>query len=216
MKILALSDIHGSYKAMLEIVEANPSIDVIVIAGDLTTYGTIDETNRALEQLHAFAKPVFAVAGNMDPLCVEEALYAHGISVNGRGVVMDNVGFFGVSAAQISPLHTPNEITEEEIGMLATRGWNEVAKAAQHVFVPHSPPMNTKLDVIHSGQHVGSTAVREFIERSQPDVVICGHIHEARGIDTLGNSRMVNCGQAGKGCYAVITLGEEIEIGIRP
>ncbi len=216
MKILALSDIHGSYKAMLEIVAANLSVDVIVIAGDLTTHGTTDETNKALEQLHAFAKPVFAVAGNMDPLCVEDALYARGISVNGRGIVVDSVGFFGVSAAPISPLRTPNEITEEEIALLADLGWKDVANATRRVFIPHSPPINTKLDVIHSGQHVGSTAVREFIERSQPDVVICGHIHEARGIDALGNCRIVNCGQAGKGYYAVITLGEEIEVRIRP
>ncbi|MBI5472230.1 MAG: metallophosphoesterase [Ignavibacteriae bacterium] len=49
MKILALSDIHGSYKAMLEIVSANPSADVIVVAGDLTTHGSAEEAGQALD-----------------------------------------------------------------------------------------------------------------------------------------------------------------------
>jgi Icc-related predicted phosphoesterase len=62
------------------------------------------------------------------------------------------------------------------------------------------------------GTHVGSKSVRDFIEREQPDVVICGHIHEARGQDAIGRSKIVNCGPASKGYYAVIEIGEKILI----
>ncbi|MEK6571374.1 MAG: metallophosphoesterase [Bacteroidota bacterium] len=80
------------------------------------------------------------------------------------------------------------------------------------VFVPHTPPLNTKVDKIFLGRHVGSTSVREFIEREQPDVVICGHIHEARGQDTIGRSKIVNCGSTSRGYFVVVEIGEEIKI----
>ncbi|MBI5472231.1 MAG: metallophosphoesterase [Ignavibacteriae bacterium] len=82
--------------------------------------------------------------------------------------------------------------------------------------IPHSPPINTQLDITHSGKHLGSTAVREFIERSQPDVAICGHIHEARGVDVIGRSQIVNCGPVGKGCYVLITVDDQISISLKP
>jgi hypothetical protein len=87
-----------------------------------------------------------------------------------------------------------------------------VASARWKVFVPHAPPRGTRLDRTFSGVHAGSTAVRDFITAHSPDVVISGHIHEARGTDTMGATRIVNCGQAGKGEYAVVTLGEEVLI----
>ena len=57
--------------------------------------------------------------------------------------------------------------------------------------------------------HAGSTAIREFIESFQPDIVICGHIHEARGADKLGRSIMINPGPFPKH-HAVIELNDKI------
>lgn len=45
------------------------------------------------------------------------------------------------------------------------------------IYVTHSPPNKTFLDQIYGG-HVGSFAVREFIEKSQPYLTLHGHIHE--------------------------------------
>jgi hypothetical protein len=109
-------------------------------------------------------------------------------------------------------MHTPYEISEEEIKKRAEAGWLEVQAARWKIFVPHAPPQKTKLDRIFLGKHVGSTAVREFIEQYQPDVVICGHIHEARGVDSLGKATMVNCGAAGKGYYAIIEIGNTVDV----
>jgi uncharacterized protein len=51
------------------------------------------------------------------------------------------------------------------------------------IFVSHSPPYNTTLDVMYNNQHVGSLAIREFIEKwSQKKYLIGsfhGHIHES-------------------------------------
>ena len=212
MTILALSDIHGAYEKMMRLVESHPSADVILIAGDLTTHGSPREAESAINRLQQMGKPLLVVAGNMDPPELDDVFERLGVSLNGRGVVVNDVGFFGVSASPISPLKTPNEITEEEIARRAMKGWKEVSPARWKVFVPHAPPYNTQLDVTHSGRHVGSTAVRKFIEQFRPDAVVCGHIHEARGTDTLGTSRIINCGPAGQGWCGFVRIGSTVEV----
>lgn len=46
------------------------------------------------------------------------------------------------------------------------------------VYVMHSPPHDTNLDIIMDGSHVGSFAERLFIEQCQPYLTLHGHIHE--------------------------------------
>ncbi len=215
MRIIALSDIHGAYKKVDEILAQESSFDALIIAGDLTTVGPPEEAASAIRQFLRHGKPLFVVAGNMDVPEVEATFSTLGVSVNARGVVLEGVGIFGVSASPFTPMHTPYEISEDEIMTRAEAGWKDVASAQRKLFVPHAPPRETKVDRILLGKHVGSTAVRTFIERYAPDVVICGHIHEARGIDTIGTTTIVNCGPAGKGYYVVIELGEEINVELR-
>ncbi len=69
-------------------------------------------------------------------------------------------------------------------------------------FVLHSPPFDTKCDLIHAGRHVGSRAIRSFVEARQPPLVLTGHIHESPRTsfsyrDQLGLSTVVNPGQFG-------------------
>ena len=211
MKVLALTDIHGSYKKVDEILR-KISPEVIVIGGDITTIGTPEEAERVVRGWKNFGRPLVAVAGNMDSPEIDQAIEAAGVSINGRGVKIGDVGFFGVSASPFSPLHTPYEISEEEIAKRIEAGYRAVKECKVKVFVPHAPPVNTNVDKVFMGMHVGSKSVRTFIEHEQPDVVICGHIHEARGQDTIGKSKIVNCGPAGKGYYVVVEIGEEIVV----
>ena len=71
---------------------------------------------------------------------------------------------------------------------------------ADTVYVLHSPPRDTACDVISTRQHVGSRAIRAFIEAHQPRLVLSGHIHESPRVsggwrDTLGLTPVVNPGQ---------------------
>jgi len=211
MKVLAFTDIHGSYKKVGETL-SRVSSDVIVLGGDLTAAGTPAEVERVIVEWKKFGRPLLAVAGNMDSLEIDETLQAEGVSINGRGVMIGDVGFFGVSASPFSPLHTPYEISEEELAKRIDAGYRAVKGARVKVFVPHAPPHDTKVDKVFMGLHAGSKSVRQFIEREQPDVVICGHIHEGRGQDSIGNTKIVNCGPAGHGYYAIVEIGEEIKI----
>ncbi len=46
------------------------------------------------------------------------------------------------------------------------------------VYVIHCPPNNTTLDIIMNGDHVGSLALKRFIEERQPLLTLHGHVHE--------------------------------------
>ncbi len=46
------------------------------------------------------------------------------------------------------------------------------------MYVIHTPPDNTNLDIVLNRNHVGSMAVRLFIEEKQPYLTLHGHIHE--------------------------------------
>ena len=212
MKALVFTDVHGSHTSVERVLSSIDAFDVVIVGGDLTTNGTSVEAIEALERYRAFERPVFMVPGNMDPAAVEDALARGGVSIDGRGVIVGDVGFFGVGATPFSPLHTPNEISEEETLRRAEAGWSDVRGARWKVLVAHTPPFDTALDKIHSGKHVGSTAIRQFIERHGPDVVLCGHIHESRGREALGKTLIVNCGAAIRGYYVTLTIEDKIAL----
>jgi Icc-related predicted phosphoesterase len=70
------------------------------------------------------------------------------------------------------------------------------------IYVLHSPPHATLCDAIAPGVHVGSHAIRRFVECRQPPLVLSGHIHESPRIsssyrDAIGRSVVVNPGQFG-------------------
>ncbi len=76
------------------------------------------------------------------------------------------------------------------------------------IWVMHAPPYGTKLDVIKSGKHAGSKAVRKKIEQLQPLLTLHGHIHESpyqsgSWIDQVGETVCINPG-SGKTLNAVV------------
>lgn len=55
-------------------------------------------------------------------------------------------------------------------------------KPDKTVYVFHSPPFGTSLDITGRDMHVGSIAVNLFIEKNQPYLTLHGHIHETVGM----------------------------------
>ncbi len=53
--------------------------------------------------------------------------------------------------------------------------------------------------------------MREFIEKYRPDLVLCGHVHEARGQDMLGKTVMVNPGMLRNG-HALVEIDNGIKV----
>lgn len=215
MRILAFTDIHSSYDRVVEILSRETGFDAVIVGGDLTTHGTVSEATNAIRRFQQYGKPLFVVAGNMDLPSFDQVYESLGVNINAKGATLGEAGFFGIAGSPFTPMHTPYEISEEEIKRRAEAGWRDVRALRWKVFVPHAPPLDTNLDKIVLGKHVGSLATRTFVEEKQPDVLICGHIHESRGLDVLGKTRMVNCGAASHGFYASIELGETTAIELR-
>ena len=63
-------------------------------------------------------------------------------------------------------------------------------KPEKTIYVMHCPPNNTHLDIIGSGEHVGSLAERLFIEERQPYLTLHGHIHETVDISGTFKDRI--------------------------
>jgi Icc-related predicted phosphoesterase len=214
VRIAYVVDVHGRFEAVPQALAAIGDVDLLLVGGDITTGGTPDDAERAIESWRPLAPRLLAVAGNMDSPAIDARLAELGVSVDGRGVILGDVGVFGVSAAPVSPLRTPYELADDELEQRLESGAAAVADARLKVFCPHAPPLDTACDRLPSGGHVGSAVIRSFVEREQPDVVLCGHIHEARGDDVIGRSQVVNPGPATAGHYAVLEVGHGITVSL--
>jgi len=111
-----------------------------------------------------------------------------------------------------TPWKCPRDHTEEELEAMTEKLVSSVSDKENCVFNVHVPPINCGLDtvpklddsvyppkpVINKGQAVmigaGSTSIRSAIEKYQPLVDLCGHIHESRGTTRIGRTVVINPG----------------------
>jgi len=193
MKIIAFGDIH-EHLGNIEKIKGISEASSVIITGDLTNRGGIEQAKKIIDFLKQYNPNVYAQAGNFDRKEVEDYLIEQEISLHGHAFIREDIGIFGVGGSNITPLNTPNEYEENEIESLILQGYQKIKDIPFKLFVPHAPPFNTNVDMLISGQHVGSTAVREFIEKYQPDVCVTGHIHEAKGEDYIGRTVIINPG----------------------
>jgi Icc-related predicted phosphoesterase len=182
--------------------------DVVVVAGDITDFGSAEEARPIITALQEANPNLLAVHGNCDQLDVNDMLNDAGVSIHLRSRQIDENWFYGVGGSNISPFHTPQEIKDEQLAELLSN-CNKPLNVKKHIFVTHAPPFNTKVDRTFFGAHVGSKSVRSYIEKFTPDLVLCGHIHEARGVDRIGNSLIINPGPF-PAHYAMVTISEKI------
>ena len=72
------------------------------------------------------------------------------------------------------------------------------------IYISHNAPYNTPLDKIDNprslanGEHYGSVLSRDIIEKFEPELVICGHIHEGVGVCVINRSICLNAGFGNK------------------
>jgi uncharacterized protein len=214
MKLLCISDIHNHCDCFQNVLNDAGRVDMILLGGDLTNFGTVADVERLVQIAKAANSSVLAVAGNCDSAQIDERLMELGVSVAGRGTIVNDVGVHGISAAPPWQ-HGMYEFTEEELARKLKTGYGHVQDARWHVVLSHVPPRGLKLDRTHFLQHKGSTALRKFIDQTQPALVVCGHIHESRGYEMLGRTTVVNCGPAKSGYYAIADLTDQVQVDLR-
>lgn len=221
MKVIAGTDFHGSRGAFEAFARniGQHKADLAVICGDITNFGTVEQAKNLLEILTEVNAPIVFVPGNCDPPSLTDLQIKGLTCIHGEILTYNNLSFIGLGGSTISPFNTFFEMNEEEIASILNKCVENLRKITHRkdiILISHSPPKNTKLDKTFSGAHVGSISVRRFIEENKPILVFCGHIHEAKGIDYIGNSVIVNPGPAKQGNYALATIeGNRVKIDLK-
>ena len=203
MRIIAFGDIHmdpGNVAGIPGITTA----DQLIITGDITNFGSSQEAEVVLTRLQELNSSILAVAGNLDQPEVASYLVDRELSLHARGITIAGLGIIGLGGSNYTPFQTPYEFSEQEIAAFLASGFAQVRDARNFILVSHPPPLRTETDRLANGKHVGSAAVRKFIEEKQPILCLTGHIHESRGQDHIGRTSILNPGMVKDGGYIEI------------
>jgi Icc-related predicted phosphoesterase len=194
MRFLLFSDVHRDLNAAGQLVQKSRDVDVVVGAGDFCTMRKgLDEVIQALA---AIACPAVVVPGNSESaeeLATACQAWRAAHVLHGSGVEIDGIQFWGAGGAiPATPFGSWSYDFSEAEGRQLLAGCPQ-----RGVIVSHSPPQGF-VDQSSSGQSLGSVAVRETVDRCQPVLVVCGHIHDSGGQSvTVGNTVVVNAGPEG-------------------
>ena len=99
-----------------------------------------------------------------------------------------NYEFIPFEFVLITPFNTNREVNENKLRY-------ELEKLYvnnKSIIVAHTTPLSCG-DRIYSGYRVGSNSVYDWIERAQPRIWLCGHIHEDNSVHEIGNTKVFNC-----------------------
>jgi Icc-related predicted phosphoesterase len=150
--------------------------------------------------------------GNDDIFEVDDVL-AHSEAVenpDGRVLELDGgIELLGVGNANLTPWRCPRDIPEEDLAQRIEALAAQLVHPGRAIFSLHVPPywsgldtaprVDDELQVVMTGSGpelipVGSTAVREALEKHQPLLSLHGHVHESKGIARIGRTTAVNPG----------------------
>jgi uncharacterized protein len=213
MKVIAvgLPDIHGYAAGAKGLKDDLSKADVVLLVGDLTTFGGRNDAERAVEAVRKYNRNILAVPGNCDTPEVEKYLTETGINIHCRSLVFKDFVFVGIGGSLACPGHTPKEYSEKQMEDMLEKASEGIGNDRPVILVSHQPPAETSLDAVYGGKHVGSRSVRDFIEKLQPLICFTGHIHEAAGLDSIGRTRIINPGPLKDGGYAYAEFGRDIK-----
>lgn len=195
MKIVVISDIHGSQKALeyIEFLEGN----VLAICGDITHMGHPENYEVSLyEKIEGKYEKILAVPGNCDPLRVLKNLEKLKISVHLRNHLFEGLSFSGLGGSDPNTFNMGIVFNESDVKNLYGDIW-----------ILHQPPYG-HLDTVNSGRNVGNYWIAEHVEKKKPLLVLSGHIHEARGVER-GETIFLNPGPFRDGYYAIVEMDKK-------
>ncbi len=218
MRVLAVSDIHGDASSLESILRTESGFDLVLVAGDITDTSLDDYTGVAediLERLDGHGSFVKAVPGNMDDDSILELLIRNRVNLHKNIFSMEEHDFAGFGGGRTPEgVETPFEPEDGERGETLKQLLDRT-RAERRVIVSHEPPRGTAADYTSSGEHVGSESLRRLIEDEDVELVVCGHIHEARSLDEVAGTTVVNPGPVNEGNYAVIDMEDGVEVDLR-
>ena len=191
LKLLIFSDIHNDWKTLERLLSREA--DYYIAAGDQVSWSK--GLDRCGEILQSRGDKVYVLPGNHESAAQIAAMCArYGLhDFHERHIQVGKWHVAGLGYSNPTPFHTPGEYSEAQLAARLER----FAGLSPLVLICHAPPYGTALDQVRPGVHAGSTAVRDFIRRHQPEHFFCGHIHEAEGVATeIGKSHARTVGKA--------------------
>ena len=205
MRIYAAADLHGKHRYITVIQNGIQQCraHAVVLAGDILNYRRNPDLLQSLDKLPV---PVFLIRGNSDPTHLEQ--WSSGSrnlrSLHMTAIPFGGFDFVGISGTLPLPFHSV-------VGWRESRMLGRLAPMIhpRSILVTHPPPRG-RLDRVLGRFHAGSRGVARVVRETVPAVMICGHIHEAAGVDRIGNTLIVNCalGAGRKGAKVVIGDGQ--------
>jgi len=152
----------------------------------------------------------FVCPGNDDMFDIDALIQQSSTVTDAEGKLVNLPGDYEMISTGWStptPWKTFRECSEEELGKKISEMTKQLKNPSRSIFNFHDPPsksglddapaLTENLDVKGGGRitnAVGSTAVREAIEKIQPLLGLHGHIHESKGIAKVGRTVCINPG----------------------
>ncbi|WP_170990896.1 metallophosphoesterase family protein [Herbidospora galbida] len=235
IRVAAVADIHldpaqrGTYRARLDGIEERA--DVLLVGGDLTRHGTLDEGKIVAEEFRGLPVPVVFVLGNHDYHSdVEEEIIA--VLREAGGIVLDDTaetlfdgrlgvvggkgfggGFAGKSASEFGEPETKAFVRHTR--EIADR-WRIALKGLDteyRVVLSHYSPVKETLagEPPEIYPFLGSYLLAEAVDAEGADLIVHGHAHAGteKGM-TPGGIRVRNVAlPVLRRAYATYCLGSE-------
>lgn len=201
MRLLAVSDLHGSLSAVWSaIAVAQP--DVLLCCGDWGDPGEID-----LDALSRFTDrmPVYTVYGNHDDL----DLLAEWQNRDGSAVVLEDgapqrIGELllgGINGIWAKSHRKSYYITDEEVADAAHR---LAASGPIDLLLTHGCPSGVA-DLTNTNRHGGQPCFLHAFQTVRPQVYLTGHLHRAQQYVTKEGRMVRNVGATPRGEAVLLT-----------
>lgn len=228
IRILAFSDWRvQNIQDIISFAKKISPIDFILYAGDdVGRFRDLSGLNY-FEELATLcsANKVLAIIGNDDNYSsAKEILNSKNVlDLYSRSITYGNFAFIGLESSTSGPAIFRH--TEEDFQNQLEHQYNKLI-GKKIVILSHTPPYGVldrglrfaSLDD-NTQHHIGSTALREFIDNNSVDLVICGHCHSHGGLSDICMSTKIvnvsshdNVGSLGR--FAVIELDSNGEFEV--
>jgi Icc-related predicted phosphoesterase len=211
VRVLLVSDLHYSLPQLDWVVDASSSYDVVAVAGDslnISSAVPLDAQSivliRYLEEIASRTQLVVS-SGNHDLTGPDEhgeqtALWLSEVRKRGIPIDGDSVELQDTLVTICPWWDGPNGRSEVALQLEA----DSTRRPACWVWLYHWPPLGSP--TCWTGRRdYGDSDVRVWINEFQPDLVLCGHVHESpfkidgSWVDRIGQTWVFNAGhQIGK------------------
>jgi hypothetical protein len=196
LRIFSAGDLHGDSRLAEKLAKeaSDKKADLVVLCGDLTFAER--STDNLIGPFKKRNLAVMIIPGNHESVATTDFLAKiYGVkNMHGYSAKYRNVGLFGAGGANIGI----DQFTEKELYDLLKKGFDEIKYLDRKVMITHVHPSGTTMEKM-SAFFPGSTGIRRAVEKFQPDILLCSHVHEAEGLEEMiGKTRVINVGKRGK------------------